>query len=182
MAANLRADAQRNRERLIDVARQELANGCRLQLNDIARKAGVGVGTVYRHFPTPHALLEAVVGGELAELVRITEHSLAIEDAAEAFTYLIGSIMDLQLRTDGGLTVIVTAIEDALEQTTRAKEQMRKGTEELLIRAYEAGVVRREVTPEDVLNLMLGLEEAVRRDPERRELYLSVLLAGLRPK
>nr|WP_042186428.1 TetR/AcrR family transcriptional regulator [Kibdelosporangium sp. MJ126-NF4]CEL17272.1 Transcriptional regulator, TetR family [Kibdelosporangium sp. MJ126-NF4]CTQ91498.1 Transcriptional regulator, TetR family [Kibdelosporangium sp. MJ126-NF4] len=181
MAGNLRADAQRNRERLIEVARQELANGCRLQLNDIARKAGVGVGTVYRHFPTPIALLEAVVGDELATMVRITEQSLAIEDPAEAFATLLRSILDLLLRTDGGLAVIVAAVEDVMEQTTQAKGELRGGTEELLSRAYAAGIVRTDVTAEDLLNLMSGLEQAVRRDPERRDLYLSVLLGGLRP-
>ncbi|CAM3831900.1 TetR/AcrR family transcriptional regulator [Kibdelosporangium persicum] len=180
MAGNLRADAARNRERVLEVARNELANGNRLQLNDIARKAGVGVGTVYRHFPTPHALLEAVFGQELAAMARIADDALGIDDPGEAFTFLLRSILELQLKTDGGLAAIVAAVEDAQEQTTQAKHEMRGATDELLGRAYQAGVVRRDISAEDILNLMVGLEQAVKQDPGRADVYLSVLLAGLR--
>jgi len=165
---------------VLEVARNELANGSRLQLNDIARKAGVGVGTVYRHFPTPHALLEAVFGEELAAMARIADDALGIDDPGEAFAFLVRSVLELQLRTDGGLAAIVAAVEDAQEHTTQTKDEMRGATDALLSRAYEAGVVRRDITAEDILNLMLGLEQAVKHAPGRAGVYLSVLLAGLR--
>ncbi|MBP2324385.1 AcrR family transcriptional regulator [Kibdelosporangium banguiense] len=181
----LRADALRNRERLLDVARQELAGGnVALQLNDIARKAGVGVGTVYRHFPTPQALLEALVGEQLNQLVEIARQALAMADIQAAFTFMLRSTFDMLLCTDGGLSVVMLAIEDADCGTTRAKDELGVLTAELLRRAHEAGVVRRDLTAADVRNLVCGVEHAVRTWPDgdqnRSARYLDVLIQGLR--
>ncbi|MET0237611.1 MAG: helix-turn-helix domain-containing protein [Kibdelosporangium sp.] len=181
----LRADALRNRERLLEVAREELASGnLSLQLNDIARKAGVGVGTAYRHFPTPQALLEALVGHHLRLLIDIARQALAMDDIQAAFTFMLRTMLDVLMRTDGGVSAVMAAIEDAAEDTTNAKEELSVTTGELLCRAYEAGVVRRDISAEDVRNLMCGLERAIRiwpdDDPTRADRYLDVLIQGLR--
>jgi AcrR family transcriptional regulator len=181
----LRADALRNRERLLEVARHELASGnLALQLNDIARKAGVGVGTAYRHFPTPQALLEALVGHHLQLLIDIAKQALAMDDIQAAFTFMLRNTLDVLMRTDGGLAAVMAAIEDAAEDTTHAKEELSITTGELLRRAYEAKVVRSDITAEDVRNLMCGLEKAVRIWPDgdqgRADRYLGVLIQGLR--
>lgn len=178
--ANLRADAARNRERLLEVARAEVAEGnVSFQLNEIARKAGVGVGTVYRHFPTPHALLEAVVGQELATMVQIAAEAAAAEDIREGTEFLLRRTLDLQTCTAGGLAAVMAAIEDADEQTTHAKAELQRLADLLLERARAEGVIRPEITGEDVRNLMIGLQYAVRQDPGRADVYLSVLLRGL---
>jgi AcrR family transcriptional regulator len=181
----LRADALRNRERLLEVARQELACGnLALQLNDIARKAGVGVGTAYRHFPTPQALLETLVGHHLQLLIDIAKQALAMHDVQAAFTFMLRNTLQVLLSTDGGLSAVVAAIDDAAEDTTQAKEELHVTTGELMRRAYEAKVVRSDVSAEDVRNLMCGLEKAVRTWPDgdqgRADRYLDVLIQGLR--
>ncbi|MFC0108402.1 TetR/AcrR family transcriptional regulator [Kibdelosporangium aridum] len=180
MVTNLRADAARNRERVLEVARAEVAEGnVSLQLNEIARKAGVGVGTVYRHFPTPRALLEAVVGKELATMVQLTEQASQMQDIRAAMEFLLRRTLDLQLCTSGGLAEVICAIEDADERTTHAKSEMRRLADHLLERARAAGVIRPEITGEDVRNLMAGLERAVELDPDRADVYVSVLIRGL---
>jgi AcrR family transcriptional regulator len=180
----LRADALRNRERLLEVARQELSDGnLALQLNDIARKAGVGVGTAYRHFPTPQALLEVLVGDHLQRLIDVAKQALEMDDVQAAFTFMLRKTLDGLLCTDG-LSAVMMAIEDAAEVTTQAKEELRITTGELMRRAYEAKVVRSDITAEDVRNLMCGLEKAIRiwpdDDQERADRYLDVLIQGLR--
>jgi AcrR family transcriptional regulator len=180
----LRADALRNRERLLEVARQELAEGnLTLQLNDIARKAGVGVGTVYRHFATPQALLEALVGHHLQQLIDVAKQALVMDDVQAAFTFMLRSTLDGLLCNDG-LSLVVMAIEDAAEDTTQAKEELSSATGELMRRAYEAKVVRGDISAEDVRNLMCGLEKAIRVWPDgdrgRADRYLDVLIQGLR--
>jgi AcrR family transcriptional regulator len=182
----LRADALRNRERLLGVARQELACGnLALQLNDIARKAGVGVGTAYRHFPTPQALLEALVGHHLRLLIGIAKQALEMADIQAAFTFMLRQSLQVLLGTDGGLAAVVAASDDAAEDTTQAKQELTDITDELIRRAYEAKVVRRDVSAEDVRNLMCGLEKAIRTWPDdsdegRADRYLDVLIRGLR--
>jgi AcrR family transcriptional regulator len=183
---SLRADALRNRERLVEVARLELAAGnVSLQLNDIARKAGVGVGTAYRHFPTPQALLEAVVGHELGQLVAVAKQALEIADPRKALVFTLNRALELQLGTDGGLGAVMKAIEDSDLETTRAKDELTRLIDELIRRAHRAKVVRRDITAEDVRNLMCGLEYAIRMpgapDPGRVERYLAVLIDGLGP-
>src|SRR5487761_1103632 len=80
-AMDLRADAARNRAQVIEVARQQVATGdLTLPLNAIARLAGVGVGTVYRHFPTRQALLEALVADAFAELIDVSRAAAAEPD------------------------------------------------------------------------------------------------------
>lgn len=181
----LRADAQRNRERLLEVARHELACGnIDLQLNDIARKAGVGVGTAYRHFPTPQALLEALVGHDLQRLVDIAKQAFEMADIQAAFTFLLRNMLDVLLCTDGGLAAVMAAIDDAAEDTTLAKEELRASTDELIRRAYEAKIIRSDITAADLRNLMCGLEKAIRIWPDgdqgRADRYLDVLIQGLR--
>jgi AcrR family transcriptional regulator len=183
---HLRADALRNRDRLLAAAREELRAGViSLQLNDIARKAGVGVGTAYRHFPTPHAMLEAAVADQLEQLAAAARDALEDDDTRRAVIGLLRTTLELQMASDGGLGTVLAASEDANEATTLAKAEITRNTQELLRRAHRGKIVRRDVTAMDVRNLMCGVERAVRVDSddhaERADRYLAILVDGLRP-
>ncbi|ATB38676.1 transcriptional regulator [Cystobacter fuscus] len=180
----LRADAARNRERVLAVARELLARGdASLQMNQIARAAGVGVGTVYRHFPTRQDLLEELVNEHVLALL---DQARAAEESGEpgpGLRRFLGAALDLLL-ADVGLAEVLNAPRDANTRTARLKAELVGATTRLLEQARRAGSVRAELGVDDLQRLMCGIEHAVRIGGGRRELaerYLDVLLDGLRP-
>jgi len=181
---SLRADAARNRERVLAVARELLVSGdASLQMNQIARAAGVGVGTVYRHFPTRQDLLEALVNEHLQALLDQAREAEASEDARLGLRRFLRAVLDLQL-ADVGLAEVLNAQRDAHTQTSRLKAELFAANERLLKRAHRAGLVRAELGADDIQRLMCGIEHAVRIGEDRRALaerYLTILLDGLRP-
>ncbi|MFD8088163.1 TetR/AcrR family transcriptional regulator [Kitasatospora sp. NPDC059722] len=160
----LRKDAARNWEQIVAVARGLVDRGEPLHLNDIARRAGLGVGTVYRHFATPEALLETVAAPCLEGLVAHGEQALAAADTdADAWSALEGFLyrtVEAQV-TDASLTPVTAAATDALPRTTELKAALFAAGTALLHRAHEAGVVRRDVTAADLVPLMCGVAHAV---------------------
>ena len=187
MAGNrppLRADARRNRDRLLAAARDAFSEGGRtVQLADVARAAGVGVGTVYRHFPTREALLETLAREHVAELQLIAERAGAIEEPFEALSSLLRDILEAQLSRRGMSTVLIAAV-DVQDETTRAKARLDAAVGAVLNRAQKARRVRADVTAVDLRQVVCGIELAQdRRDPKARErarLHLTILLTGLR--
>lgn len=181
----LRADAARNRERVLAVARELLAQGdASLQMNQIAREAGVGVGTVYRHFPTRQDLLEELVNEHAQALL---EHARMAETSGEPGAGLrrfLGAALELLL-ADVGLAEVLNAPRDANTRTARLKTELYAATTRLLEQARRAGSVRAGVGVDDLQRLTCGIEHAVRiGGGDRRELaerYLDILLDGLRP-
>ncbi|PTL74948.1 TetR/AcrR family transcriptional regulator [Vitiosangium sp. GDMCC 1.1324] len=181
----LRADAARNRERVLAVARELLAGGdASLQMNQIARAAGVGVGTVYRHFPTRQDLLEELVNEHVQALL---EHARVAETSGEpgpGLRRFLGAALELLL-ADVGLAEVLNAPRDANTRTARLKAELYAATTRLLEQARGAGSVRAGIGVDDLQRLMCGIEHAVRiAGGDRRELaerYLNILLDGLRP-
>ncbi|WP_367131903.1 TetR/AcrR family transcriptional regulator [Saccharothrix sp. HUAS TT1] len=180
----LRADAARNRERVLEAARSRLASGDdSLQLNAIAKLAGVGVGTVYRHFPTRHALLEALVAERFRRLVERAREVAADPDPARGLRALLRHTLDLSL-ADPGFAAVLESADRAGAPTSALKAELDQAVTPLLDRAREAGAVRSDVVADDVRRLLCGVEHAVRSgddDPRYAELYLDILVAGLRP-
>lgn len=180
----LRADAARNRERVLAVARRLLARGdASLQMNQLARAAGVGVGTVYRHFPTRQALLEALVSEHLQALFDIAREAGTSGEPRAGLQRFLRALLDLML-ADIGLAEVLNATRDAHPQTSRLKAECMAATEQLLARAHRSGVVRPEVGADDLRRLMCGLEHSVRIGGNPKVLadrYLTILLDGLRP-
>nr|WP_042377218.1 TetR/AcrR family transcriptional regulator [Streptacidiphilus melanogenes] len=180
----MRADAARNRARVLQIAREQLAAGdSSLQLNAIARLAGVGVGTVYRHFPTRHALVEALSVERFAQLVDEARAAAAEADALTGLhrllTYALARSLD-----DPEFAAVLEASRDAEEQTAALKAELDQAVAGLLDRARETGAIRGDIEADDVRRLLCGIEHAVRvgdSDPLRIGVYLSVLLEGLRP-
>lgn len=180
----LRADARRNRDRLLDAAREAFRHGGdSVQLADVAKAAGVGVGTVYRHFPTRDALLETLAREHFEVLFQVAGRAATSLDPFDGLSGLLGDMLDQQL-SHHGLSTVLTAVADVQSETTAAKARLDEAVSSVLVRAQEAGKVRTDVSARDLRQLVCGIELAQdRRDPSARvraHLLLTVVLAGLR--
>jgi AcrR family transcriptional regulator len=169
----LRADAARNRARVLQVAREQLAAGDdSLQLNTIARLAGVGVGTVYRHFPNRHALWEALSAERFQELVNEAQAAAADEDALAGLHRLLRFTL-IHVLGDTGFAAVLESASDTDAQTSALKNALDRAVAHLLDRARRMGAIRRDVEADDVRRLLCGIEHAVRSgesDPTHRGL------------
>ena len=182
----LRKDAARNWDRILTVARELVDEGTPLQLNDVARRAGLGVGTVYRHFPTTEALLETVATPRLEALADHGEKALQDEDAWRAFATFLTQLVEAQV-SDPALAKVAAATHDTLPRTTELKQQLMTTGTAVLARARQQGAVRPDLADGDLVPLMCGIAYATyvhsdgpddRLSTARR--YLDTLLRGLR--
>ncbi|MEV6054817.1 helix-turn-helix domain-containing protein [Streptomyces sp. NPDC052107] len=160
----LRADARRNRARILQTARTVFAaEGIAVPLDEIARRAGVGPGTVHRHFPTKEALFEAVVGEHLEQLILEVRTALTGPEAGPAlFAFLAKMTAEAGAKQD--LTEAITAtgspMSPAVEQRTA---ELRELFAMLLARAQQAGAVRDDVDAADVQAIVVAALTADRR-------------------
>jgi AcrR family transcriptional regulator len=177
----MRADARRNRERVLEAARGVFAEyGHEAQMDEIARRAQVGVGTVYRHFPTKEALSAALLQDSFR---RIGERARAALDESDPWEALAGVLWyggDL-LASNRGLTESLA--EQPVDRQTGPESDLRDAMSELIRRGQGAGVVRPDLHVDDIPMLMCGVGAATRRfhgcaDAWRR--HLSIVLDGLR--
>jgi AcrR family transcriptional regulator len=179
--APMRADARRNRERLLAAATAAFAqDGADAPLEEIARGAGVGIGTLYRHFPTRLALQEGVFRSQV-ETVCARGRELAQDpspgDAFAAWLQVLGGF----LATKRGLSqaLIATFGKDS-ELMSSCSQVMRSTAEQLLSRAQQAGAVRADLTPVDVMRLVHGIAVATENAPGEADRLMSLMLDGLR--
>jgi AcrR family transcriptional regulator len=176
----LRADARRNREKIMKAARAVFAEqGRDAQMDDVARKADVGVGTVYRHFPTKDALLLALSEEMFAVMAAHARTLLELEDPWEAFLRAMWFGAE-QTAGDRAFSEILAARPMV---PSPAKDDLRATTEELMRRAKEAGRMRPDAMLEDVPLLMCGIGAATHiphpcDQPWRR--HLGIILDGMR--
>lgn len=180
----MRADAARNRDRVLRAAREAVAEGdLSLQLNEIARRAGVGVGTVYRHFPTRRALLETLVDDRFRDLLEQARAAEAEEDPGAGVERLLRAVITALL-AGPDLAEVLTAAEDARPQTARMRAELESAAERVIRRAVHARAIRPGLTAADVMHLVCGVVFAARLGPDtptaQAERYLPVLLTGLR--
>ncbi len=172
-----RADAARNFDALLAAAREAFAeHGAEASLEDIARRAGVGIGTLYRNFPTRRHLFEAVYANEVDELCLAAEE-LSAEPPWEA---LAG-----WLRRFVAYTVTKRAVRDALEGEetdvfTACRQSMFDAGTPLLERAQQAGAVRSDMSIDDLLRLVSGISSVAFPDEEQRDRVLGIALDGVR--
>ncbi|QUQ72319.1 TetR/AcrR family transcriptional regulator [Kutzneria sp. CA-103260] len=183
----LRKDAALNQDRIVATARELVNEGTPLQLNDIARRTGLGVGTVYRHFPTAEALLETVATPCLELLVAHGREALADRDPGYALKHFLLHVVEAQV-SDPSLPVVMAAATDALEHTAELKRTLWSVGVELLDRAAESGAIRRDIGPGDLSPLMCGIAYAaqVHSGPDTDRVatarrYLTMLIEGLFP-
>jgi AcrR family transcriptional regulator len=174
-----RADAQRNYDKLLAAARAAFTEAdTEASLEAIARRAGVGIGTLYRHFPTRQILIEAVYVDEVDALSR-SARDLAELPPWDALVAWLRRFVDYvatkqalinELFAEGGSTEVFASCRSALYGAG----------EPLLTRAQEAGVVRADVDVADVLHLVSGIAKLSHVDPAQAEHILDVALDGLR--
>ena len=175
-----RADARRNYEKVLAAAREAFAEGGEsTALEQIARRAGVGIGTLYRHFPNRQALVEALYVDEVEEVCR-SAAELDDADPWEAlrawFERFIGYIATKQALVHELLNYLDRDAD--LFKVCRAS--LFEAGEPLLTRAQEAGVVRPDVDIADVIQMVMGIAKIPADDPAQNQHILRVALDGLR--
>jgi AcrR family transcriptional regulator len=177
----MRADARRNYRRLLGEARAAfLEHGAEAPLEDIARRAGVGIGTLYRHFPTRMALQAAVYQDQVDELCATAYALLASEPPGDALAAWMRSFAAYATSKRGLMQTLKEVIDVRSDLFVRCHDGIRDAAAAVLLPAQEAGTVRPEVTVEDLLRLTHGLSVATQHAPETADRLLSYLLDGLR--
>ena len=182
MSTQLRADAQRNLERVLDAAAVLFAQrGCDVSVDEIARRAGVGHATVFRRFPTKDALIAAVVSKQIRELAAYVESALEEPNAGEAFRAFVWHAGELHAR-DRGLHEGFSRCGEVGE-VAEAKAELNGLIEQLIGRAQDAGALRPDISADDVSTLVGSAIRGASNspDPEVWRRYVEVVLDGLRP-
>jgi AcrR family transcriptional regulator len=179
----LRADARRNREKVLAAARAVFSeNGRDAQMDDVARRAGVGVGTVYRHFPTKEALIEALMVDSFQAIAAAAEAALDIADPWEAFSSVLWRGAEI-MAADRALSEVFASIPGAMDEAMPTVEGLTASVDILMQRARDAGVLRSDAVLDDVPMIMCGIGSATKKEhrcaaPWRR--HLMIVLDGLR--
>jgi len=179
----LRADAERNRARILAAAAEVFADrGLDVSLDEIAAHAGVGVGTVYRRFPDKDALIDALFEEKIDRAVELADRALEIEDPWEAFTTFMRGMCRMQAG-DRGFKDALLVRDRGRERVAAARERIAPRAMKLLDRAQEAGAVRSDLGPFDVpmLNLCVSLIADRTRDvaPDYWERVLTIIIDGI---
>jgi len=178
-----RADARRNRERLLAAATSAFAEqGADAPLEDIARQAGVGIGTLYRHFPTRLALQEGVFRNQVETVCARGRELAEAPSPGEAFAAWLRVLAGF-LATKRGLShALISSLGKDSELISSCGQAMRATAEQLLTRAQQAGEVRDDLTAMDVMRLMHGIGVAVEHAPGEADRMLSLMLDGMRAR
>jgi AcrR family transcriptional regulator len=180
----LRADARRNRERILQAARQAFAaEGIGVPLDEIARRAGVGPGTVHRHFPTKEALFEAVVVEHLEQLARDARAALQTDEAGAAFfTFLARMTNQADAKQDLADAIASSGVTMG-SATQQVADDLRETFAALLARAQQAGAVRTDVDAADAQAIVLAALAAQRQrtDTARPDRLAALVFDCLRP-
>ncbi|GAB2857965.1 TetR/AcrR family transcriptional regulator [Actinocorallia aurea] len=182
--STLRADARRNRDSLLAVARQVIAEeGTDASLRSVARRAGVGIGTLYRHFPTREALLEAVVGDGFDALRALADRLLAEEPSPRAALATWLRRFSANSGACRGLSgSVLSGLNDPASELHVSAEAMHLAATRLLTRAQEAGEVRAGITAADVITMSAaaGWVAQISGEEQSRRM-LDVITDGLAP-
>jgi AcrR family transcriptional regulator len=184
-ARPLRRDAERNRQRIVEAARVVFAErGLSGSYDDIAREAGVGVGTVYRRFPEKEQLIDALFEERLEQMVDVARAAVDNPDPWESFAGFLIRMQEIQ-SLDRGFKEIVLAGARGAERAAAARELLIPLAAQILERAKDAGAVRDdlELTDFPMIQLAIGAIAESSRDtsPDVWRRTMSIVLDGLRP-
>jgi AcrR family transcriptional regulator len=153
-----RVDAVRNRERLLEAAKAVFsAGGPDASLEAVARRAGVGIGTLYRHFPTREALFEAVYRREVEHLADLAEQLKGEVAPAEALRRWLRSNVEFVATKKGMSAALALAAHSSSELYAYTFDRLTKAVGALLGRAAAAGEIRADISPEDLLRAFVGM-------------------------
>ena len=183
----LRADAARNRARILEAARTAFAEtGLDVGVEEIARRAGVGKGTLYRRFPTKEALVRAIFEDLLDDVEQLVEEVASEPDATVAFMRFLGEAARRQATNQGFLDVVAQRL-GAAALTDEQRRRVMNSTSRMLKRAQDANVVRSDLVPEDVQLMLRMVGATTRPAPDGSPMddhwprYLGLLLDAIRP-
>jgi AcrR family transcriptional regulator len=181
----LRRDAQRNRERILVATRQAFhERGLDVGVDEIARRAGVGIGTLYRHFPTKDALIDAIVHARFEQLTASAQRALDAPEAWEGFEGFLIEAVELQT-TDRGFKDALAARGRDERGVKLARGRLHTAIARLVERGQDEGALRADLAPEDVFVLLWATARIVERTadtaPGQVRRFLALHLAGLRP-
>ncbi|MET7573310.1 helix-turn-helix domain-containing protein [Streptomyces sp. NPDC005492] len=177
-----RRDREANRGKLLAAAREVFRDhGLRATLDDVARHAGLGVGTAYRHFPNKQALIDELVDDMFARVEEATREGAEDADAWRGLTVGLERVAELQA-LDRGLREVVLHSDRAVPAGLRHREQIRRNVDLVVERAKRQGVLRADVEPWDLVVIQQMLAAVTERsgEPELWRRYLRLLLDGLR--
>ena len=179
-----RADAQRNRERILELAKQEFTRvGANASLEDIAKKAGVGPGTLYRHFPTREDLLVAVYRSEMEKLAAAERALADNRSPVEALRAWLLLFVDAVATKQIIAPVLNTLVGDPKKVFEASYAQIHEALRALVKRAIKSGDIRKDLDPIDLLRAIVGVAN-VSASPDWQQSarrLVDILIAGSRP-
>jgi AcrR family transcriptional regulator len=181
----LRRDAERNRLRILEAAGDLFAErGLGVTLDDVARHAGVGVGTVYRRFADKELLIDALFEQRIEAVCEVAEASLAQPDPWDGLVYFFERGLERQA-CDRGLKELLGCSAHGGGGVQHARDRLRRLVTEIFDRAKDAGVLRADAAPQDapLIQIMLGtiIDRTQDVEPEVWRRYLAIVLDGMRP-
>jgi AcrR family transcriptional regulator len=180
----LRRDAERNLERVLVAAREAFAeHGMDASVEEVARRAGVGIGTVYRRFPTKADLVDAVFEASIADLSTIAREALELADPWDGFCMFLERALELNA-ANRGLHAVLATNEHGRERIAAARRKMRPLVGRVIARAQEQGTLRPDFRPQDLSLIFMSAGRVVEMTadvaPEMWRRLLGLLIDGLR--
>jgi len=181
----MRADAVKNRARILEAAEEIFATeGVSVPIDTVAERAGLGVGTLYRHFPTKEALFEAIVVARLEQLLEtVREQRRAADPTAALFSFLRQFAGHASVKRDL-FDALGSAGIDIKSQCSEMVDEMKRNIDELRQRAVAAGGVRSDVSTDEVVGLVVGACQAggnARSDEAALQRMVEIICDGLKP-
>jgi AcrR family transcriptional regulator len=180
-----RADARRNRARVLEAADDVFASkGISASTEEIARHAGVGVGTVFRHFPTKEALLEAVLVERFGRLAQEARGLATAGEPGTAFFDFLANVVNQSATKNAFAEALTRAGVDVEHTVAEVGRELWSALDTLLAQAQRAGAVRDDVATGELIALIVGASAAAAyagRDPDLQARTVAVIFDGLRP-
>ncbi|KAA1380054.1 TetR/AcrR family transcriptional regulator [Aeromicrobium fastidiosum] len=183
LARPLRADAVRNRELILCTAAQVFAEqGLEAGYDEIARRAGIGVGTVYRRFPERAGLIQALFESQIAEVIDLAEQAAERPDSWDGLVWFLERAIERQVADRGLKEVLVRSISEE-EHRAMGRERFRPAIEGLVVRAQRDGTLRGDVSTTDIgINVMVISSMTTPGHPELWRRYFALFVDGLRAR
>lgn len=177
----MRADARRNYERIVTAAQQAFAEqGPDAPLEEIARRAGVGIGTLYRHFPSREELIETVYRSSIETLSGRAHELLESRPAIEAFEQWLREQVQWVMANRSLATTLKAGMDHGSPTFTLCRTLITDAADALLRAAQDSGEIRSDIEPRDLVRFGHGIGVACETTPEAAERLLAVTLDGLR--